>query len=176
MSVSVDADDFIFEALLTMTRHNKRRLAIKANGAFVGILEDIDILGLVAGNSQLIPGRIDRAHGVDELAAAATDIQNQVERLERQGLKVEVIAEITSDLNRRLFARLFELIAPPSMREAGCLMVMGSEGRGEQTVRTDQDNGAPACLPGPTRASCSAFARTSPTRSSASAFPPAPAT
>jgi CBS domain-containing protein len=139
--VAVDADDFIFAALLTMTRHNKRRLAIKQNGAYVGILEDIDILGLVAGNSQLIPGRIDRAHGVDELAAAAADIQNQVERLERQGLKVEAIAEITSDLNRRLFARLFELIAPPSVREAGCLMVMGSEGRGEQTVRTDQDNG-----------------------------------
>jgi CBS domain-containing protein len=33
------------------------------------------------------------------------------------------------------------MMAPPAIREAGCLMVMGSEGRGEQTVRTDQDNG-----------------------------------
>lgn len=52
-----------------------------------------------------------------------------------------MIAEITSDLNRRLFVRLFELVAPPSIREQGCLILMGSEGRGEQTVRTDQDNG-----------------------------------
>src|SRR5262249_32168176 len=61
--------------------------------------------------------------------------------LERQGARVEDIAEITSDLNRRLLSKLFAMMAPPAIREAGCLMVMGSEGRGEQTVRTDQDNG-----------------------------------
>ena len=97
--------------------------------------------GLFAGNSQLIPGRIDRARGLDDLAGAARDIQAQVERLHRQGLKVDLIAEITSDLNRRLFGKLFEMVAPPSIREHGCLLLMGSEGRGEQTVRTDQDNG-----------------------------------
>ena len=139
--MAVDRDDFVFEALIKMTRHNKRRLAVRANGEYIGMLEDIDILGLVAGNSQLIPGRIDRAHSIDDLAGAANDIQAQVERLDRQGVKVEVIAEITSDLNRRLLNRLFELTASPSIRAEGCLMVMGSEGRGEQTVRTDQDNG-----------------------------------
>jgi CBS domain-containing protein len=64
-----------------------------------------------------------------------------VERLHRQGVKVDAIAEITSDLNRRLFVKLFDLLAPPAVRAGGCLLVMGSEGRGEQTVRTDQDNG-----------------------------------
>ena len=54
---------------------------------------------------------------------------------------MDVVCEIVSDLNRRLYAKLFALIAPPSIREAGCLIVMGSEGRGEQTFRTDQDNG-----------------------------------
>ena len=139
--ISVDAEDFVFEALIKMTRHRKRRLAVRSEGEFVGMLEDIDILGLVAGNSQLIPGRIDRAHSVEDLIEPARDIQEQVDRLERQGVKVEVIAEITSDLNRALFAKLYDLIAPPSIKEAGCLVVMGSEGRGEQTVRTDQDNG-----------------------------------
>jgi CBS domain-containing protein len=138
--VSVDLDDFIFEALLLMTKHDTRRLAIRSNSHYVGFLEDIDILGLFAGNSQLIPGRIDRSRSIDDLAGAAQDIQAQVERLHRQGLKVDVIAEITSDLNRRLLTQLFGMTAPPSIREAGCLLVMGSEGRGEQTVRTDQDN------------------------------------
>ena len=50
-----------------MTHHNKRRLAVESNGQYVGVLEDIDILGLVAGNSQLIPGRIDRARAIDDL-------------------------------------------------------------------------------------------------------------
>lgn len=139
--VSVDADDFVFEAIIKMTRHNKRRLAVKSNGDYIGMLEDIDILGLVAGNSQLIPGRIDRARSIDDLELPARDIQSQVARLEQQGVEVGVIAEITSDLNRALLAKVFDLVAPPSIRTDGCLMVMGSEGRREQTVRTDQDNG-----------------------------------
>ncbi len=139
--VSVQQDDFIFEALILMTRHNKRRLAVAANGHFVGVIEDIDILGLVAGNSQLVPGRIDRAQSIDDLALAAQDIQRQVERLADERVRVEVIAEITSDLNRRLFTKLFQMVAPPAIRDGGCLLIMGSEGRGEQTVRTDQDNG-----------------------------------
>jgi CBS domain-containing protein len=139
--VSVGQDDFIFEALILMTRHSKRRLAVASDGKFVGVLEDIDILGLVAGNSQLIPGRIDRAQSIEDLAPAAQDIGRQVERLAGEHVRIEAIAEITSDLNRRLITKLFEMVAPPSIRASGCLMIMGSEGRGEQTVRTDQDNG-----------------------------------
>jgi CBS domain-containing protein len=138
---SVTDDDFIFDALLTMTRTKKRRLAIRENGSYAGFLEDIDLLELFAGNSQLIPGRIDRAKRVADLAVAAKDIQAQVERLHEQGVKIDMIAAMTSDLNRNLLARLFDLVAPTSVRKNGCLMVMGSEGRGEQTVRTDQDNG-----------------------------------
>ena len=123
-----------------MTRHGKRRIAVRSEGKYVGFLEDIDLLGLFAGNSQLIPGRIDRARSPEDLLGPARDIQAQVERLHRQGVKVDAIAEITSDLNRRLFAKLFDMLAPPSIKEAGCLLLMGSEGRGEQTVRTDQDN------------------------------------
>jgi CBS domain-containing protein len=147
--ISIDQDDFIFEALILMTRHSLRRLAVKANESYVGVLEDIDILGLVAGNSQLIPGRIDRARSVADLAQAAQDIQRQVERLAGERVRVEAIAEITSDLNRRLVSRVFEFIAPPSIRDNGCLIIMGSEGRGEQTVRTDQDNGLLLAKPVP---------------------------
>jgi len=139
--IAVDADDFIFEALLLMTRHDKRRVAVRQDGGYTGFLEDIDILGLVAGNSQLIPGRIDRAGSIEDLGIAAREIGRQVERLHRQSVRAELIAEITSDLNRRLFVRLFALLAPPAIRTQGCLLIMGSEGRGEQTVRTDQDNG-----------------------------------
>jgi CBS domain-containing protein len=60
-------------------------------------------------------------------------------------VKIEVVCEIVSDLNRRLHAKLYSLVAPQSIREHGCLIVMGSEGRGEQTFRTDQDNGLILC-------------------------------
>ena len=44
-----------------MTKHNKRRVAVVEIGEFVGVLEDIDLLSFLAGNSQLVAGRIDRA-------------------------------------------------------------------------------------------------------------------
>lgn len=147
--ITVDEGDFVYDALIAMTRHNKRRLVVTREGEPAGVIEDIDILGLFAGNSQLIPGRIDRAKGLPDLAIAAHDIQSQVERLHRQGIKVREIAAITSDLNRQLFRKLFDMLAPASIREVGCLYVMGSEGRGEQTIRTDQDNGLLLARPVP---------------------------
>src|SRR5260370_608235 len=173
--VSVAQDAFIFEALILMTRHNKRRLAVRANGSYVSVLEDIGILGLVAGNSQLVPGRIDRGQSINDLAQSAQDIQRQVERLDGERVRVEAIAEITSDLNRRLITKLFEMVAPPSIRAAGCLMIMGSEGRGEQTVRTDQDNGL--LLSGPVPEADLASFRTAFTEAlERFAFPPSPPT
>lgn len=139
--VSVRPDDFVSSALLLMTKHNKRRLAVEADGKFVGILEEIDLLGFLAGSAQIVAGRIDRASSKEDLAIAAREIETQTRVLRRQGVKVEVIGEIVSDLNRRLLSRLFEMVAPVELRTTSCLIVMGSEGRGEQTVRTDQDNG-----------------------------------
>ncbi len=147
--VSVTPDDFLSTALLKMTKHNKRRVAVAENGAFVGVLEDIDLLSFLAGNSQLVAGRIDRSASVADLARAAQNIDPQIRTLRRQGVKIDIVCEIVSDLNRHLHAKLFSLVAPMSIRESGCLIVMGSEGRGEQTFRTDQDNGLILARPVP---------------------------
>jgi CBS domain-containing protein len=139
--VSVQLDDFVSSALLLMTKCNKRRLAVRDEERFVGILEEIDLLGFLAGSAQIVAGRIDRASSKEDLAIASREIEAQTRVLRRQGVKVEVIAEIVSDLNRRLLTRLFEMVAPAELRTSSCLIVMGSEGREEQTMRTDQDNG-----------------------------------
>ena len=139
--VALSPNDFVYSALLMMTKHNKRRIAVEQEGQYIGILEDIDLLSFLGGSAQLIAGRIDRATSRGELASAAREIEGQVRMLRRQGLKVDVIAEIASDLNRRLMAKLFAMIAPDAIRSTSCLIVMGSEGRAEQTLRTDQDNG-----------------------------------
>jgi len=147
--VAVAPDDFVSLALIKMTKHNTRRLAVVEDGAYVGFIEDIDLLSFFTGNSQLVAARIDRAASLAELGAAARRIEDQTRLLRRQGVKIEVVAEIVSDLNRHLFARLFALTAPPSIRDRSCLIVMGSEGRGEQTMRTDQDNGLILSTPAP---------------------------
>jgi CBS domain-containing protein len=139
--VSLPLDEFVSSALVLMTKLNKRRVAVRDGERFIGVLEDIDVLGFLAGSAQVVAGRIERASTEEDLAIAARETAAQVRVLRRQGVGVELIGEIISDLNQRLFSRLFEMVAPAEFRASGCLMVMGSEGRGEQTVRTDQDNG-----------------------------------
>ena len=139
--IAVKPEDFVSRALLQMTKHNKRRVAVRSGEDYVGILEDIDLLSFLSGNAQMVAARIDRAADVADLAGPAAEIQAQIRVLRRQGVKIEVVSEIVSDLNRHLMAKLFRLVAPASIAAKGCLIVMGSEGRGEQTVRTDQDNG-----------------------------------
>jgi len=139
--VACDLEAPVAEALVQMTKRGVRRVAVRKGAEFTGVLEDVDLLAFVAGGAQLVGARIDRASGLDELARAAGEIERQIKVLRRQGVRIDVICDLVSDLNRRLLARTFRLVAPPSIAENGCLIVMGSEGRAEQTQRTDQDNG-----------------------------------
>ena len=72
-----------------MTKHNKRRLAVHDGERYVGILEDIDLLGFLAGSAQVVAGRIDRASDLEDLTVAAREIDAQARVLRRQGVKVE---------------------------------------------------------------------------------------
>ena len=89
----------------------------------------------------LITLRINDAADIDELAEAAAQLTGMIGRQFRSGTRVGLIARMVQDLNARLFDRAWQLIAPPDLLANSCLFVMGSEGRGEQLLKTDQDNG-----------------------------------
>src|SRR5437016_9591792 len=69
--VTLRPDDFVSSALVLMTKQNKRRVAVHDGERYVGILEDIDLLGFLAGSAQVVAGRIDRASSQDDLMIAA---------------------------------------------------------------------------------------------------------
>ena len=76
--ISLTPDDFIYSALILMTKTNKRRVPVHDGTSYIGILEDIELLGFLAGNAQMVAGRIDRAATVPDLIEAARDIGEQV--------------------------------------------------------------------------------------------------
>ena len=136
----VDIDDFLFNALLLMTRRNLRRLVVREQGQPVGILSQVDVLSYFSNHSHLIAQRLDRAETLDELAEASVRISRLVDILSGHGVRPPQLGRLVQTLNNKLFARAWQLIAPPALQQAGCLLVMGSEGRGEQILKTDQDN------------------------------------
>ncbi len=62
-------------------------------------------------------------------------------QLHGSGTKIGFIISLASELNGKIAARLWTMIAGEEIAARSCLVVMGSEGRGEQILRTDQDNG-----------------------------------
>ena len=109
-------------------------------GTMPGLLPDLGLGGLAGDAPQAIARQIDGAAGVAELAASAARVDALVALLHEGGVKIERIARLVGELNARLFARLWSTVAQAPLAANSCLVVMGSEGRGEQLLKTDQDN------------------------------------
>ena len=138
--VSVQADADLFEALWLMVRHRVHRLLVKDGDAVLGVLGQLDLVSFVANHSHIIGAQIDDAASVADLHAAASRVDDLVRVLHGSGIRIERVMRLVNELNTRIFARLWSLVASPELVANSCLLTMGSEGRGEQILRTDQDN------------------------------------
>lgn len=138
--LAIDRDDFLFNALLVMTRHGIKRLAVRQNGRICGLIEQIDLLSYFSNHSYLLSVQIDKAVTIEDLKAVTEGFVNIVRSLHHKGVKARYIARIVSELNTKIFQKIFTLVFPESWHADMALMVMGSEGREEQILRTDQDN------------------------------------
>lgn len=138
--ITIDRNDLVFDALIAMTKHAIRHIVVTSNGQIVGILEQADLLNYLTTSSYAIASKAEQAKGRDDLKQAAEDIPRLIESLNERGVKPRFIARLVTDLNRKIIHRLFEQLASPALAADSCLIVMGSEGRGEQLLRTDQDN------------------------------------
>jgi CBS domain-containing protein len=137
----IGADADLFEAMWLMLRHRVHRLLVRdATGAVLGVLGQAELVGSVANHSHLAAVEIDRAQSIDALAHAAGRVDAMVALLHDGGIKIERITRVVGALNRRLVERAWGMVAPRELIDHSCLVVMGSEGRGEQILKTDQDN------------------------------------
>jgi CBS domain-containing protein len=106
----------------------------------LGVLGQLDLVSFVANHSHIVALQIDDAGTVAELRRRPSASTPWWRLLHGSGIRIERITRLVSELNRASFARLWALLAPPKLVANSCLLVMGSEGRGEQILKTDQDN------------------------------------
>jgi len=131
----------LFDALALMIRHRIHRLVVAEGEQILGFLQQLDLLSYLSNHSYLITLQILEANDLAALQTAAEQITRLIGVLEHSGTKVGMIARLVQELNATLFERAWQLIAPADLVANSCLFVMGSEGRGEQLLKTDQDNG-----------------------------------
>ena len=138
--ISIHPDDYLFNALVTMTRQRIERVVVMKDQELVGIVDLTDVLSFFSSHSHVIGLRIERAHTVEDLYIAAHGLNDLIKSLVSYGVKTRFAMDLLSAMNGRVMAKLFEMLIPEDMQPHVCLIVMGSEGRGEQIMKTDQDN------------------------------------
>lgn len=136
----VDDGDFLFNAMITMTKKKMKRVMVCEGNEAVGMLDMTQILSAFSTHSHVLTLSIARATSIEELALAANKQRQLVESLLTNGIRTRFVMELISAVNEQIIEKAFELVVPPSIHDDICLIVLGSEGRGEQILKTDQDN------------------------------------
>ncbi len=140
---TLPASAFASQALLVLAQHGFHHLLVTtADGKLCGVLSEKDLFALKRLSIQGVSAALQHAVSIDDLARIAPDIQALAQNLIAQGLDAEALTQTLSALNDQLSRRVIELetrdLDLPKVR--WCWMALGSEGRREQTLATDQDN------------------------------------
>ncbi len=138
--ICVKDDDFLFQVLLILTQHTIKRVGVLKDGKLIGTIDQVDILSYFANHVHLIAVQIAKATTTDELKKASVDITKTVKSLFVKSVQTTYIAKMVAQLNAKIYEKLFTFILPEELQDKCALLVMGSEGRNEQILKTDQDN------------------------------------
>ena len=134
----------IYQAALVMARHGVHHVIIvDAAGKLAGVVSQEDVYELQSGGGKAISSAIRTARDMDALVAAAEGIRRLAVGMLAEGAAAEPLTQLISNLNDHLTVRIIELTRNDFQlpRTPWCWLAFGSEGRFEQTLSTDQDNG-----------------------------------
>jgi CBS domain-containing protein len=140
---SLSGNHTLQDAALLMSQHGVRHVPVTEDGRLVNIVSERDLFALQRLSLKQLGMGLRAAPDVAALQALAPRIHDLARQLLGQGVQARQITEIISHLNDLLTQRLVALVATKRGVDLGraCWLAFGSEGRAEQTVATDQDNG-----------------------------------
>jgi CBS domain-containing protein len=136
-------DATVGDAVLSMVRHSIRHVVVVRDARFTGVVSQRDVFALQRVSFFRVAQRVDGAGDIETLSAAAGDIRVLARNLLAQGVAAEALTRFVSELNDHVVQRVLTLVAAGHVLDdaAFAWISLGSEGRREQTIATDQDNG-----------------------------------
>ena len=140
--ISLDHNAYVYEAMLTMLRYNVHHLPVLKDKKPIGIIEATDIVRYESQNSLLLVSTIFQQQSIDELAVLSQQVKDSFVRLVNEDANTHMVGSAMSVIGRSFKQRIIEL-AEEELGEAPipyCFVALGSMGRDEQLLVTDQDN------------------------------------
>ena len=141
--VRISGDALLFEAARLMRDGDIQHLVVTdALGSTLGVLTGKEILQAQQHSISILQAEIRAATCLEELRESRAKLPFLVKSLVDGGTRVEHVTRIMTAVSDAMHVRLVEMalqeVGPPPKPFA--FMVLGSEARGEQTLKTDQDN------------------------------------
>jgi CBS domain-containing protein len=139
---TVEAAAPAYAAAQAMARRGIRHIVVVDEGSVFGVVSERDLYALQRISVGRAAKAIRRAADFEALVAAAADVRDLTGHLLAHGMEAVHLGAIISSLNDALVQAAIR-IAETRHRLSGryCWLAFGSEGRSEQTLATDQDNG-----------------------------------
>lgn len=131
-----------YEAIIAMVKGGFHHIVLVENGCTVGTVSEHDLFTLQQISLGQLAARINSAESLVRIKLLAEEIRSLVDYMLVQGVAIEQVTQIITTFNDQLIRRVIDLeVAGKSFNEIEiCWIIMGSEGRYEQTISTDQDN------------------------------------
>lgn len=141
--ITLSENSFSYQAVLKMKNNHVSHLAItNNNGKIYGEISEKDLLHIQTNTISNLIYEAENAQDVRALKAIHSKLPVLVNALIEGSTKTRNITSIITNLadgvTRRIIELAIENVGPPPCDFA--FMAMGSEGRMEQTLKTDQDN------------------------------------
>ncbi|MFA6222578.1 MAG: DUF294 nucleotidyltransferase-like domain-containing protein [Desulfomonilaceae bacterium] len=139
---TIPATALCFDAVLEMLTGGVHHLAVETDKKITGVITAHDILVAQGSSPLFLMREIDSQNSIEALYSLSGKTVSVIRGLIEEGAKADNVARVIAVLNDRIINRLLTLM----VEELGpapvpfCWIVMGSEGRKEQTFKTDQDN------------------------------------
>jgi CBS domain-containing protein len=131
-----------YEAIVAMVQGGFHHVVLVEDGLVVGVISEHDLFTLQQVSLGQIAATINSADSLDKICQCALEIKHLIEYMFLQGVAPDQVTQIVSTLNDQLMRRVIFLETENENLSdiRVCWLIMGSEGRYEQTISTDQDN------------------------------------
>lgn len=141
--VSISSDAYLYEAVLMMFKTKTRYLLVEKDGDMAGFLSRNRLLSEQAQSPLVFIQSVKQAGNTIELRKKWLQVPDMINQLLGRGVHGEIASQIITTIADTITVKVIENV----IRQIGkppakfVFMVTGSEGRKEQTLSTDQDNG-----------------------------------
>jgi CBS domain-containing protein len=137
------------EAALLMARRGVGHVCVVEGDRLMGVVSERDLFSLQRIGLVHLSRAITGAPDIATLARLAQDIQRLIDQMLVQGASVAQLMQLVALLNDHVTRRVIALcLATSGALPPFTWLAFGSEGRQEQTLKTDQDNGILFLAPG----------------------------